>query len=105
MPDRPARMATLQGNCQRRSVAELQLEALVRRVEPEPAVETVRLDPLLVARQLHERASAPPRLADGPRDQLAADPAPAQVVAHAHGLDLRARPAPPGDAGDERQLH
>jgi len=41
MPEGAARMATLQRNCQRRSVPELQLEAVVRPAETEPAVEAV----------------------------------------------------------------
>src|SRR3954453_8022889 len=87
-----------------RLFAEPELEPLVRRVEPEPAVEPVCVEALLVARQLDDRAAALARLIDRPCDERPADPAPAQVVADPHRLDLRAGAAAPRDAGDVGQL-
>src|SRR3954451_7554904 len=95
---------TAAGQLAPRLFAEPELEPLVRRVEPEPAVEPVCVEALLVARQLDDRAAALARLIDRPCDERPADPAPAQVVADPHRLDLRAGAAAPRDAGDVGQL-
>src|SRR3954469_25448084 len=95
---------TAAGQLAPRLFAEPELEPLVRRVEPEPAVEPVCVEALLVSRQLDDRAAALARLIDRPCDERPADPAPAQVVAAPPRLDLRAGAAAPRDAGDVGQL-
>src|SRR4051794_32388759 len=91
------------GSRRSRSV-EAQLEALVRGAEAKPGVEAMSARAALVARQLHERASAPPPLVDGPGEQLVPEALSAKVSPDPRRLDLRAQPASPREAGDEREL-
>src|SRR5688572_16101790 len=81
-----------------------ELQALVGGDETEARVEAVGIRTALVGRELHQRAAAPACLLDGPADHRRTQAPPAVVRPDTDRLELPAQRAPPGQAGDERQL-
>src|SRR5688572_25154957 len=73
--------------------------------EPQPFVEPPGVDAPRVGGELDGGEAAPPALLDPPADQLAAQPLTAPFAGHADRLDLAATGTPPGQAGEDRELH
>src|SRR5690606_19118635 len=85
--------------------SERELEALVRLRVAEPTVEPVRVRPLLVRRELRERAPAGPASLVRVLHHPGTDALAAQLLVHPHGLGQQPRRSVAGDARDERELH
>ncbi len=73
-------------------VVELELEALVSRLEPVTAVEAMRIRSIFVARQLNPIAAQSTRSFNGRREQGRSDPERAMVGVNMHRFDLGASP-------------
>src|SRR3954452_8721404 len=86
------------------SLIERQLKAFVAGDETEGAVETMRLGPALVARQLHHAAAALAGDRHEVADQPAAEAPAAPARGDPHGVDQRPLHAAPPKPGDDREL-
>lgn len=87
-----------------RGGSEVQLVADVARLEAEPFVEAMRVEPALVGRQLDDPAAALAAFADRPLQQALAEPFAAPMRRDAHRFDLAAPGAPRRQPGEKADL-